>query len=120
MTNSPDAGGVIAFSRSTSRARGNSTAQDVRQQTNKPSDLEDALNTLKNKEKSHFGLFCTAGSIIEALPKETQDLLNTIMDDKNIFAGDICRVLKTYGHEVSAEVMRRHRRRRTGTGCACK
>ena len=120
MTNSPDAGGVTAFSRNTSRAHGNSTAPDVKQQTNKPSNLKDALNILKNKEKSHFGLFCTAGSVIQALPKETQDLLNAIMDDKNIFAGDICRVLKTYGHEVSAEVMRRHRRRKTGTGCACK
>lgn len=120
MTNFPDAGDVIAFSRNTSRAHGNSTAPDVKQQTNKPTELNEALDDLRKQEKDHFGLRCTAGQVVNSLPKETQKLLNEVMDDKSVFAGDICRVLKSFGHDVSAEVMRRHRRRRTGTGCACK
>ncbi len=120
VTNSPDAGDVIAFSRNTSRDHGNSTAQDVKQQTNKPTELNEALDSLRKQEKDHFGLRCSAGQVMNSLSKETQKLLNEVMDDKSVYAGDICKVLKSFGYHVSAEVMRRHRRRRTGTGCACK
>jgi len=120
VTNFPDAGDVIAFSRNTSRAHGNSTAQDVKQQTNKPTELNKALEGLAKKEKSHFGLRCSVGAAIKSMPEETQKILNTVMDDKSVFSGDICRILKANGYDLSAEVMRRHRRRKTGTGCACK
>lgn len=120
VTNSPDAGDVIAFSRNISRDHGNSTAPDAKQQTNKPTELNEALDSLRKQEKNHFGLRCTAGQVMNSLSKDTQKLLNEVMDDKSVFAGDICRVLKSFGYDVSAEVMRRHRRRKTGTGCACK
>ena len=119
MTNYQDVGAVTESLPSTSQDLGNSTALDAKQQISKFSELDSVLSNFI-PEKKAFGLVCSVKRILEQLPKETQDKLNILMDNKEVHAGDICRILKSFNLLVSTEVMRRHRRRQTGTGCACQ
>jgi len=118
VTNSLDAGGVTESLRNTSQGHGNSTARDAKQETSKFSELDNLLENF-SPEKKHFGLTCSVKKILEQLPQETQDKLNKIMENKEVLAGDICNILKSFDFNVSHEVMRRHRRRKSGTGCSC-
>ena len=118
VTNSLDVGDVTESLPSTLVDHGNSTAPDVKQSTNKFNELDSILSNFV-PEKKAFGLTCSVRKILEQLPVETQNKLNVLMDNKEVHAGDICRILKSFNLLVSTEVMRRHRRRRTGTGCSC-
>jgi len=119
VTNSPDVGGVTESLPSSLPDLGNSTAKDVKQQINKFNDLNKILDSFV-PEKKAFGLVCSVKKILDQLPQETQDKLNVLMDNKDVHAGDICQILKSFELYVSHEVMRRHRRRKSGTGCNCK
>lgn len=118
VTNSQDVGAVTESSRSTSLDLGNSTAPDVKQQINKFSNLDNLLDSYEPAKKVN-GAICSVFKMYEQIPLSTQERLNKLMDNKSVTSGEICKLLKTFDLTISVEVMRRHRRRKTGTGCAC-
>lgn len=118
MTNSRGAGAVTESLLNTSQDLGNSTAPDVKQQINKFDNLDNLLDSYEPAKKIN-GAVCSIHKIYEEIPQSTQERLNKLMDNKSITSGEICKLLKAFDLIVSVEVMRRHRRRKTGTGCAC-
>lgn len=121
MTNSPDAGGATESLPNSLQGLGNSTAPDAKHKINLSSNsLDSALDALlSSPPKKQNGMVCSVSKVLENLPKETCDKLNAIMDNEKVVAHDITNLLKSYGFQVSAEVMRRHRRRAKGGGCTC-
>jgi hypothetical protein len=118
VTKSQDAGDVIEFSRNTSPARGNSTAEDVKPLINKPLDFEEALDNFVPQKKSN-GMTCSVKKVLDQLNESAKDKLLRLMENPEALSLDITALLKNHGYQVSAEVMRRHRRRANGGGCSC-
>jgi len=118
VTKSQDAGDVIAFSRNTLQDHGNSTAEDVKQQTNRLLDFENALDSFIPSKKSN-GMVCSVKKVLDALPESSKNKLVSLMINPEVLSLDLVALLKGYGLPVSAEVMRRHRRRAKGGGCSC-
>jgi len=118
VTKSQDAGDVIEFSRNTSPAHGNSTAEDVKPPINKPLDFEKALDNFVPLKKSN-GMTCSVKRILDQLSESAKEKLLRLMENPEALSLDITALLKNHGYQVSAEVMRRHRRRANGGGCSC-
>jgi predicted DNA-binding protein len=118
VTNSRGAGAVTESLLNTSQDLGNSTAPDVKQQINKFSELDKVLDSYEPAKKNN-GSVCSVSKIYDVLPDETKERLDRLMDNKAITSGELSKLLKTFDLFVSVEVLRRHRRRRSGTGCAC-
>lgn len=118
MTKSQDAGDVIAFSRNISQDHGNSTAEDVKQQTNKLLNFDKALDSFIPSKKSN-GMVCSVKKVLEVLPESSRTKLLNLMENPEVLSLDLVGLLKSHNFTVSAEVMRRHRRRAKGGGCSC-
>jgi hypothetical protein len=118
VTKSQDAGDVIAFSRNISQDHGNSTAEDVKQQTNRLLDFENALDSFIPSKKSN-GMVCSVKKVLDILPESSKNKLLGLMNNPEVLSLDLVALLKGYGLPISAEVMRRHRRRAKGGGCSC-
>lgn len=118
MTKSQDAGDVIAFSRNTLQDHGNLTAEDVKQQTNRLLDFENALDSFIPSKKSN-GMVCSVKKVLDILPESSKNKLLGLINNPEVLSLDLVALLKGYGLSVSAEVMRRHRRRAKGGGCSC-
>ena len=118
MTKSQDAGDVIAFSRNISQDHGNSTAEDVKQQTNRLLDFENALDSFIPSKISN-GMVCSVKKVLDVLPESSKNKLLGLINNPEVLSLDLVALLKGYELPVSAEVMRRHRRRAKGGGCSC-
>ena len=118
VTKSQDAGDVIAFSRNISQDHGNSTAEDVKQQTNRLLDFENALDSFVPSKKSN-GMVCSVKKVLDVLPESSKNKLLSLIDNPEVLSLDLVALLKSHELIVSAEVMRRHRRRAKGGGCSC-
>jgi len=118
VTKSQDAGDVIAFSRNTLQDHGNSTAEDVKQQTNRLLDFENALDSFVPSKKSN-GMVCSVKKVLDVLPESSKNKLLGLIDNPEVLSLDLVALLKNHELTVSAEVMRRHRRRAKGGGCSC-
>lgn len=118
MTSSQDVGGVTESLLSSSLDHGNSTAEDVKQQINNLVDFDTALSNFIPNKKTN-GMVCSVKKILDKLENPTKDKLNALMENPQVLSLDLCNLLKQYNFSVSAEVMRRHRRRAKGGGCSC-
>jgi len=118
VTKRPDVGDVIAFSPNISLDHGNSTAQDVKPPTSKSIDLGEALDNFVPNKKGN-GMVCSVKRTLDALDEPTRNKLLKIMENPNVLSLDLTNLLKSHGYNISAEVMRRHRRRANGGGCSC-
>ena len=118
MTKSQDAGDVIAFSRNISQDPGNSTAEDVKPQINKSLNLDTALDNFIPAKKGN-GMTCSVKKTLESLEEPTRNKLIALMANSEVLSLDLVNLLKAHGYFLSAEVMRRHRRRANGGGCSC-
>ena len=118
MTKSQDAGDVIAFSRNTSQDHGNSTAEDVKQPTSKLLSFDNALNNFTPTKKTN-GMVCSVKKVLDSLEDPTKTKLVALMANSSVLSLDLVKLLKEFDFGVSAEVMRRHRRRAKGGGCSC-
>jgi len=118
VTKSQDVGDVTESSRNTSLARGGSTAEDVKPPINKPLDFEQALDNFVPQKKSN-GMTCSVKRVLEQLSESAKMKLLGLMENPEALSLDITALLKNHGYQVSAEVMRRHRRRANGGGCSC-
>lgn len=87
--------------------------------------LEEALSGLSNERGAvKPGPRCGVGVLETVLPEPTwlslTDLIdNPRSDGRFITATKIVAALRSYGHHVGQESVRRHRRRALGTGCSC-
>lgn len=116
MTKSQDAGDVIAFLPNTLQDHGNSTAEDVKPQTNK---FLDELNAFVPKKKSN-GMVCSVQKTLDNLPEAERNKLEELLNNEKILSSDLSILLKKHGYFISGDVIRRHRRRYvSGTGCCC-
>lgn len=118
VTKSQDAGDVTESLPNTSRARGNLTAVGAKQSINKSLKLEDALDTFVPSKKSN-GMVCSVKRVLDELSETAKEKLLNLMKNPSALSLDIVTLLKNHGYDVSAEVMRRHRRRANGGGCSC-
>ena len=118
MTKFQDAGDVTESLRNTLPARGNSTAEDVKPPINKPLDFEEALDNFVPQRKSN-GMVCSVKKVLDQLSESSREKLLRLMENPDALSLDITSLLKNHGYQISAEVMRRHRRRANGGGCSC-
>ena len=116
MTKRQDVGDVIESSPSSLPALGNSTATDVKPQTN---NLLDALTSFVPQKQSN-GALCSVRKMLESITEAEAAKLQELLENENILSSDLSLLVKRNGYHISGDVMRRHRRRKfTGTGCAC-
>lgn len=118
MTNIQDAGAVTESLLSSSLDRGNSTAEDAKQLTNKSLNFDKALDNFTPTKKSN-GMVCSVKRVIESLEEPTKSKFISLMANSAVLSLDLVKLLKEFDFGVSAEVMRRHRRRAKGGGCSC-
>lgn len=69
---------------------------------------------------SRSGNRCRISKILDGLDDKTADALRTQLDNTQIDAAALARVLEKHGHKANAHTIRRHRRRGKGDGCACR
>jgi hypothetical protein len=115
---SQDAGDVTESSQNTLLVRGNLIAEDVKQPINKLVDFEEALDNFIPQKKSN-GMTCSVKRVLDQLNDSAKDKLLRLIEHPEALSLDITALLKNHGYQVSAEVMRRHRRRANGGGCSC-
>jgi len=127
MTNSRNVGGAKESSRNTSRARGNSTAKDVKQQTSLNKTTIEALNSaLDDIEVKHgTGVPCAIFRLYQVLPQEVANKVLMTIDTSNHTAVQIALTLDKFrdetGIRITSWIVQKHRRRlrNTSTGCSC-
>ncbi len=118
MTNIQDVGAVTESLQSSSLDHGNSTAEDVKQSTSKSLSFDQALNNFTPTKKSN-GMVCSVKKVLDSLQEPTKGKLMALMANDSVLSLDLVKLLKEFEYTVSAEVMRRHRRRAKGGGCSC-
>lgn len=118
MTNTQDAGDVTEYSPNSYQDHGNSTAQDVKPQINNSISFEQALDNFIPNKKTN-GMVCSVKKMFDVLDNSTKIKLEALISNPDVLSLDLCNLLKSYGYNISAEVMRRHRRRAKGGGCSC-
>jgi len=111
-----DAGDAIESLPNTSPVLGNSTAQDVKPQTN---NLLDALTSF-TPQKQNNGALCSVRRMLESITEAEAEKLQELLENEAVLSSDLSLLVKRHGYHISGDVMRRHRRRKvTGTGCSC-
>lgn len=127
MTTSRNVGGAKGSSRSYSRARGNSTAKGVKQQTNLHKSVVDALHSALDSipiaGKRTTGSPCGIKRLYAVLPTDLGDKVLMLIDSSGRTATDIANALAQFddqtGVHMTAWIVQKHRRRIKGTGCSC-
>ena len=127
MTISRSAGVAKESSRSISRARGNSTAKDAKQQTNPNkssfASLVAALDDIEIRVRT--GIPCGIFRLYQVLPKDVGDKVLHIIDTSDHTAVEISLTLDKFrdetGIKITSWIVQKHRRRLrpTSTGCSC-
>lgn len=117
------AGGAAGSLRSSSRARGQSVAADVRPTTS-PNDLAGALEALTVKPRNQSGSRCRVAEVLSTLDPATAERLATLIDEPRpdggmVSASDISATLQDAGYDLGLTSISRHRRRKRGLGCRC-
>lgn len=105
---SPSAGDATGFSPSSSPDLGDSTAKDVKQQTNHP-DLATSLDALLNRPTLVKSNLCAVGRVFLEVDSKTQDLLSRALSNESIAHIDIAKLLQANGFQMSHSTMGRHR-----------
>lgn len=82
-------------------------------------DLLDDLANIRDFAQRR-GTVCSVGVLLENLSPAEAEALAARLDDAGISAGAIMKVLERHGHKIPAHTIRRHRRRASGEGCACR
>jgi len=118
VTNSQDAGDVTESLLSSFQDHGNSIAEDVKPQINNSLSLDEALEKFIPNKKTN-GMVCSVKKVLDRIEEPTKSKLVALLENKEVLSLDLTTLLKNYGYFVSAEVMRRHRRRAKGGGCSC-
>lgn len=75
--------------------------------------LADDLSGLANEPVSRMR--CSIGLLLESLDGSDRDALVVAVYDDNVRPTSLSRVLRSHGHKVSEQTIRRHRRRE----CRC-
>ena len=127
MTSSRNVGGAKESSRSTSRARGNSTAKDVKQPISPSKSSMEALSAaLDEIEVKHgTGVPCGIYRLCQVLPKDVGNKVLMTIDTSNHTAVQVALTLDKFredtGIRITSWIVQKHRRRlrNTTTGCSC-
>ena len=127
MTSSRNVGGAKGSLRNTSRARGNSIAKGVKQQTNLNSStvsaMLNALDSIPTSGNRTTGSPCAIKRLYAVLPEELGDKVLTMIDTSNHTATDIAKTLGKFNEEtgirITSWIVQKHRRRMKQTGCSC-
>jgi len=127
MTSSRNVGVAKESLRSTLPARGNSTARDVKPQTNPSKSAVEALSAaLDDIEVRHgSGVPCAIFRLCRVLPKDVSSKVLATIDTSEHTAVEIANTLDKFreetGVKITALIVQKHRRRlkNTTTGCSC-
>ena len=127
MTSSRNVGGAKGSLRNTSRARGNSIAKGVKQQTNLNSSVVsamfNALDLIPTSSNRTTGSPCGIKRLYGVLPNELGDKVLMMIDTSNHTATDIAKTLGQFNEEtgirITPWIVQKHRRRMKETGCSC-
>lgn len=118
-TSSRDAGNVTVSYLNQQPDLGASDAQGANPKINLD-DFSKQLDSLNGK-KNLPGGECGMGKLLRELPEPVAEKLKQALLNQSIEATGICALLKTYGYNVSSNIMRRHRRTMQGKdGCKCE
>lgn len=79
--------------------------------------LSEALSGLPRKRIKQ-GRPCGAAVLLAQLPPDERESLERALDS-HIATSLIGATLRSHGHQISNQTLRRHRRRQDGEGCAC-
>ena len=118
MTNSQDVGDVTESLLSSYQGHGNLTAEDAKPRISNLVSLDTALDSFIPAKKTN-GMVCSVKKTLDNLQEPTKSKLIKLIENPEVLSLDLTTLLKNYGYHVSAEVMRRHRRRAKGGGCSC-
>jgi hypothetical protein len=126
MTNSRSAGDAKESLRNTSRVRGNSTAKDVKQQTNLPKSTVEALNAALDAMPVQYrttGTPCAIYRLHKVLPKDMGDKILMLIDTSKHTSVQIANTLNEFegetGIAITSWIVQKHRRRLRNAGCSC-
>lgn len=127
MTISRNVGAAKGSSRSSSPAHGNSSAKDVKQQTNLNSSVVsamfDALDAIPTSSNRTTGSPCSIKRLRAVLPTELGDKVLMMIDTSEHTATDIAKTLAQFnevtGIRITSWIVQKHRRRLKQTGCSC-
>jgi len=65
------------------------------------------------------GMKCKVGLLLETMPESTATTVRKTINNPNIAGTTLATVINSYGYNIRAENINRHRKRGTGGGCRC-
>jgi hypothetical protein len=66
------------------------------------------------------GVKCVVGQLLTNLDDKDRGALVAVLDESQVSAASLSRLLHNNGHSISHHSISNHRRRALGTGCRCE
>jgi hypothetical protein len=66
------------------------------------------------------GVKCVVGQLLDKLDDEDRNALVAVLDENQVTAASLSRLLDKNGHKISHSSISNHRRRLVGSGCRCE
>lgn len=87
--------------------------------TKKSTSLADAIQDLKANPPLRQGYHCKVYRILEDLNDNDRQALTDLIDNSDISASAVARLLNSHGYDIKDATIAKHRRRFQGSGCRC-
>jgi hypothetical protein len=81
--------------------------------------LFDDLQTA-GEGRLHSGNKCVVGQLLKKLDDKDRVALVAVLDENQVSAASLSRLLDKNGHKISHSSISNHRRRLLGSGCRCE
>ena len=84
-----------------------------------PSQLLDELNEAVKSQHRKTGFKCAVGKFLATLPESERNAIEKTIENPDVVLTRLHPVLAKHGLDVGITQLQRHRKRLTGSGCAC-
>lgn len=81
--------------------------------------LSDSIKDLRANPPLRQGYHCKVYRILEELDDSDRQALTDLIDNSEISASAVARLLNSHGYEIKDATIGKHRRRFQGSGCRC-
>lgn len=81
--------------------------------------LSESIADLKANPPLRQGYHCKVHRILQELEDDDRRALTDLIDNSEISASAVARLLVSHGYEIKDATIGKHRRRFDGTGCRC-
>jgi hypothetical protein len=85
----------------------------------KKTSLADSIEDLIANPPLRQGYHCKVFRILQELDEGDRQALTDLIDNSEISASAVARLLNTHGYEIKDATIGKHRRRFDGSGCRC-